>query len=162
MKPPSLGVPCRPGSKATTAVSEPATVKSAPTPATFNATAHLQRIAVAWLRETGEHRPAIEILESNATLSSEFRSALAEWMRGGCKPKKRMGKYRELPSLATSRRVELACLQWKMSEQKRALCELHGPEKARAALVKHVAESLKVHPRTAGKWVALYEADAAR
>lgn len=44
--------------------------------------------ALAWLRETGEHRPALDVLASDDRLSPEFRRELARWIAGGCKRRK--------------------------------------------------------------------------
>jgi hypothetical protein len=146
-------------------------VEASPAPATFNAAAHRQRLAVAWLRETGEHRPAIEILESEANLSSEFRRELARWMKRGCKRKKGYPEHPNLrkvlpPTLAAKAfiatpgqtRAWMAYLGWKVQH---GFPMSSAPRKAHAALVQHVIKSAekhaKVSKRTAQLWVARFE-----
>jgi hypothetical protein len=46
---------------------------------------HPQWLAAAWLREAGEHRPALDILRSDEPLSSDLRSTLAQWIATGSK-----------------------------------------------------------------------------
>jgi hypothetical protein len=47
-----------------------------------------QWLAAAWLRETGEHRPALDVLRSGDEVKPLLRAALADWIASGCKRRK--------------------------------------------------------------------------
>lgn len=66
--------------------------------------------AAAWLRETGEFRPAIDILRGSDEITPELREALADWIEKGAK--RRRGSKVEVdpwnswpPKLAESLRL---------------------------------------------------------
>ena len=132
-----------------------------------------QGLAIAWLRETRETRPALDVLRSDEPLSPQFRTALADWIEKGAKRRKKGSKvardpWNEYPpelarsfGLATTERQERAWMAFvAYVHAARVLTKSKGPRgrppSLRTPAIAHVAKKLGVTKRTAGAWFAQF------
>lgn len=130
-------------------------------------TEHLQARAAAWLREAGEHRPALRILQGDAPLCAELRYELARWIAAGCKRKRGAvvprNPHNALPPSWAERagwatpKMQRAHVAWLAWPALHFAATIRDPVAARAARVRYVAKRVGVALRTAQKWAAIFE-----
>lgn len=130
-----------------------------------------QWLATAWLRETGEHRPAVDILRSNKPLSPDLRNALADWIAKGSKRRKgskvprdpwreyppKLAESCRIPTTPKEKRAWLLFVAFPITPE--ALLALSAGKHTRGrpltlggASVAYVARKLGISKQTARAW----------
>jgi len=118
-----------------------------------------QLLAIAWLNDAGDYRPAVEVLRSADIISPELRCALAKWIENGSKRKRgsrvAANPWSEPPpSIAASEGMP-------SSPRERRACDLYfilrKLKTNRPDIVARIVEEVGVTQRTAQKWVAAFE-----
>lgn len=135
--------------------------------------AHPQWLALAWLRETGEVRPTLDLLCSDEPLSPELRRALATWIKRGSKRRSgssvpadpwkeyppKLTQSMRLPTTRKQRQAMVLFAAYPVLQSETHRVMLRGEERRRGGqrtteseAIKAVAANLKVSERTARIW----------